>query len=62
MSDERPGEPGADDVGADTEKFRLFMRDGEQLEQRERQGSGFRLVTLGVGLVVLAGILYLLLR
>lgn len=61
MSDERPAsEDGPEEVGADTEKFRAFVREGEP--QAQRPSNAFRLLTLAVGLVVLAGLIYLLLR
>lgn len=64
MSDERPlGDPPPEEVGADTAKFQAFVREGEQLERQETSGSNsFRLITLAAGLLVLAGVVFLLLR
>ena len=55
------------DPGADTGRFRAFVQgdDGEVVSgPAERGGSnrGFRLATLAVGLVVFAGVVWLLLQ
>jgi hypothetical protein len=61
MTDERPtSAQGPEEVGADTGKFRAFVREGDQ--QPERPSNAFRLLTLALGLAVLAGVIYLLLR
>ena len=55
--DNAPGE----DEGADTQMFRRFV---ERDEDSAPVGSGnaFRLLTLAIGLLVFAGIVWLLLR
>ena len=58
MSEQEPPE----DVGASTEKFEAFVRRGDELEQRQAGSNVFRIVTLLVGLAILAGVIALLLR
>jgi hypothetical protein len=50
-----------EDVGASTERFEAFVRQGQETE-REPQRNTFRVVTLLAGLVVLAAVIWLLLR
>ncbi len=51
------------DIGADTQRFRAFVQREEFDEAPvERSGSGFRLLTLAVGLLVFALIVWALLR
>jgi len=60
MSDELRT-PDSEDLSADTERFRRFARqDGEVTSGREQ--SPFRLLTLVAGLLVLALVIWLLLR
>ena len=56
MSEQEP-----EDVGASTEKFQAFMRDGGR-EPQPASGNTFRVLTLVAGLVVLALLIWLLLR
>lgn len=63
MTDERPaGDPPPEEVGADTGKFRAFVREGEHLERGARPGATIRVVSLAAGLLVLAAVIALLLR
>ena len=57
MSEQEPPE----DVGASTERFEAFVRQGEDLE-RQQGSNTFRILTLLGGLVVLAALIWLLLR
>lgn len=63
VTDERPaGEPPPEEVGADTEKFRAFVRDSEQRERQEQPNNAFRVLSLAIGLLVLGAVVALLLR
>jgi hypothetical protein len=53
---------GPEDVGASTERFEAFMKQGDDLDRRRPGNSSFRIFTLVIGLVVLGGVVWLLLR
>ncbi|MPZ73546.1 MAG: hypothetical protein GEU74_10000 [Nitriliruptorales bacterium] len=55
------GPPGGEDDAADTQMFRAFVERNEEAPPKA-VGVPFRVVTLGIGLLVLAGIVWLLLR
>ena len=62
MSDPQPPDDrGADDTSADTQMFRAFVEREDSAPVQPR-GPAFQLITLGVGLVVLVGIIFLLLK
>jgi hypothetical protein len=52
----------AEDVGASTERFEAFVRQGGQHDRDPGGANRFRVITLLAGLLVLAGIIWLLLR
>ena len=54
------GPPNGEDEGADTQMFRKFVEREE--EPPKAVGAPFRVITLAVGLLVLAGIIWLLLK
>ena len=54
----RPSDP---DDSADTQMFRAFV-DRKDAERPKAVGAPFRIITLLVGLVVFAGIVFLLLQ
>lgn len=62
MSDPRPSDDELD-PGADTATFRAFAAGGDASSERPRAaGVPFRIATLVVGLVVFAGLVWLLLQ
>lgn len=63
MTDDRSmSQPPPEEVGADTEKFRAFVRDGDQREQAQQPNNTVRVLSLAIGLLVFAGVIALLLR
>lgn len=56
-----PSPPPEPDDGADTQMFRAFV-DRKEAEPAKAVGAPFRIITLLVGLVVFAGIVFLLLQ
>jgi hypothetical protein len=52
----------AEEVGASTERFEAFVREGEALEGAGGGSNTFRIVTLLGGLIVLGVVVALLLR
>jgi hypothetical protein len=50
-----------EDEGADTQMFRAFVEREDSAPVRPR-GPAFQIITLVIGLVVLAGVIYLLLK
>jgi hypothetical protein len=52
----------AEEIGASTERFEAFVREGEALEGARGGSNTFRIVTLLGGLVVLGVVVVLLLR
>ena len=57
-----PPQPGERDDSADTQMFRKFVEDAEGEPGRRPVGVPFRVATLLIGLVVFAGLVYLLLK
>ena len=57
----RPAPPKAHDPSADTQTFRAFVDRDDQVPPKA-VGAPFRIVTLLIGLVVFAGLVYLLLQ
>lgn len=51
-----------DDLSADTERFRRFARSDGEAAPARAVGVPFRLLTLAAGLLVLALVIWLLLR
>lgn len=60
MSNEAPP-PEGDDTSADTQMFRAFV-EREESAPVAPKGPAFQIVTLVIGLVVLAAVIYLLLK
>ena len=58
MTDPPPSEP---DDSADTQMFRAFV-DRPEMERPKAVGAPFRIITLLVGLLIFAGLVFLLLR
>ena len=59
MTTPPPHEP---DGSADTQMFRKFVEGDAAPEQPKAVGAPFRIITLLVGLLVFAGLVYLLLK
>ena len=55
-----PHDPGEDD-SADTQMFRAFVEREDSVPVKPK-GPAFQLITLGIGLVVLVGVIYVLLK
>ena len=55
------GPPNGEEEGADTQMFRAFV-EREDTDQSKQSGTAFRLITLAIGLLVFAGIVWLLLK
>ena len=55
------GPPNGEDEGADTQMFRKFV-EREETEQPRAAGAPFRLLTLAIGLLVFAGLVWRLLK
>lgn len=61
-ADESRSDPSDEPRDADTQSFRAFVERGEQEMAAPSGGAGFRIATLLVGLVVFAGLVWLLLQ
>ena len=56
-----PAEDASEDGSADTQMFKAFV-EREDSAPVQPKGPAFQLITLGIGLVVLVGVIYLLLK